>query len=211
MSHPVTTMSHHCHNYVTTLSQLCHTPVTTMSHPCQNFRLTHNTHTSPRIVRAEAFCEHMRARAFRGTWYGLSWDFVLPLSKNFDGLSLTGGKILAFKISLDNGTNLKTKIQFSLASYIWWCWFQRVKPNFFLQSLWFSKQISNENVSAPVKDNLSKFSLKGRTESQLSPYHVSRNALARTCSWNASARKYARFVGGYEYYVSNCSCHRGMT
>ena len=45
---------------------------------------------------------------------------------------------------------------------------KRVKTEFLSSKLVrYSKQISNANISAPVRDNPSKFSLRGRPESQL--------------------------------------------
>ena len=42
---------------------------------------------------------------------------------------------------------LKTKIPFSLASYIWWCWFQEVRTEFFSSKLLrFSKQVLCANI-----------------------------------------------------------------
>ena len=69
------------------------------------------------------------------------------------------------------------------------------KNDFFSSSklVQFAKQISNANISAPVRDHLSKILRRGRPESQPLPYHVSRNALV--CA----------ILGGYDYYESTCN------
>ena len=68
----------------------------------RTYRVTHNSHTPPRNadVRARAFCGHLRARSFHE-------HIGLPLSENFDGLSLTGAELLAFKICLENHINFE--------------------------------------------------------------------------------------------------------
>ena len=52
-------------------------------------------------------------------------DSGLPLSENFDGLSLTGAKIFTFEICLENYTNFKDFFLFRLVSFYLPCLFQR--------------------------------------------------------------------------------------
>ena len=81
---------------------------------------------------------------------------------------------------------LKKICPFWLSSYICWCWFQQVKTDFPPSKLVrFFKQILDENISAPVRDNLSKFSLIFRLKSQLSHSMCSWNTLTRMCPRNA--------------------------
>ena len=51
----------------------------------------------------------MRAVAFCDKYSGLIWDSGLTLSRNLDGLSLTGAEIFAFEICLENRTNFEEK------------------------------------------------------------------------------------------------------
>ena len=61
---------------------------------------------------------------------------------------------------------LKEKIQFLPAEINIIRYMKRVKTEFLSSKLVrFSKQISNANISAPVRDNPSKFSLRGWPES----------------------------------------------
>ena len=53
--------------------------------------------TTPFILYDDLFCKR---------------DSGLPLSENFDGLSLTGAEIFAFEICLEICTNFGEKIQF---------------------------------------------------------------------------------------------------
>ena len=52
-----------------------------------------------------------------------------------------------------NAPILKTKIQFSLTSYIWWCWFQRVKIELFPSNWCDSPKIRPFWTNGPNRTN----------------------------------------------------------
>ena len=102
-------------------------------------------------------------RIWHLVWIFNSWCSCLALSENFDGLGLTRAKFFSFKICLENYTNLEgKKIQFLLAEidiirYMKWVKTELLSSKF----VQFSKQISNANILALVRDNPSTFSLRG--------------------------------------------------